>query len=1500
MSGNNGGNGNGPGGDGAVAPEAIGAVLVCGAGITGIQASLDLAESGYKVYLVDSSPAIGGRMAQLDKTFPTGDCAMCIISPKLVECARNKNIEIITLADVQGISGAPGNFKVKLRQNPRYVDVDKCNACGDCTDACPVDLPSEFDRRLGTRKAIFRPYPQAIPNVFGISKAAGRAPCKSSCPAGVNVQGYVALIAASKFKEAYELVRERCPLPAACGRVCQHPCEDNCNRGEVDEAVSVRDLKRFVADYIDSNPLQYPPARPAAAKLDAKVAVIGGGPAGLTAASDLALMGYGVTLFEAQPHLGGMLRYGIPSYRLPEDVLDKEIQYILDLGVEAKTGTRVVDPRGLLESGFKAVFAAPGAWISRRLGIAGEDAPGVWEGLDFLRRVNSGETPPLGSDVLVIGGGDVAMDAARCARRLPGVSSVHLACLESRAEMPAHSWEAAEALEEGVVFHNSLGPTRIEMSGGKVAGVSFRACTSVFDEQGRFDPQFDDLGTAVLMADTVIVTIGQGIDAAGLGVATGPGGRIMADKDTLATSIPGLFAGGDAVLGPASMVDAMAHGHKASEAIDAYLRGAKLAAASGAAEAANPVEAAKNPRPDAPRQERVKMPQADSSARVGGFTEIDRGYSAEQAVAEAQRCLACGLCSECMQCVKVCTAGAVCHDQQPEEIEIDAGSVILTPGFEEFQGSLRGEFGHGRYANVLSSVQFERMLSAAGPTAGHVQRPSDRGEVERIAFIQCVGSRDTARGNGYCSSICCMSATKEAMVALEHARGQQLEVSIFCMDVRAFGKEFDGYVNRARDEHGVKYIRAIPSRVVEMPGTKNPRIRYFDQAGIEQQQEFDLVVLSVGMQVPDSVRQTAGRLGLELNEFGFAQTERLAPLATSKPGLYVAGAFQEPKDIPESVAQASAAAACAMDQLAQARGNLIQRHEYPWERDTTDESPRVGVFICHCGQNIASVIDVEEVARKASLMPNVRHAEASMYTCSDTNQQHIKDMIEKHRLNRLVVASCSPRTHEILFQETLRESGLNQYLFAMTNIRDQCSWVHKDDPVAATAKAVDLMAMAVARARHLKALQTGRLPVTASALILGGGLAGMTAALGIADQGFDVHLVEKEPALGGLLREIHSTLEGADVEAYLRQLVDKVQAHPGIEVYLNTTAASISGHVGNFKSVLNVAGRELPISHGVVIVATGGQERSTDLYLNGKNPHVTTQSKLEAVLAGGDLPPELQGKKNPTVVMIQCVESRNDDHPYCSRVCCSEAVKNALEIKRRLPDANVAVLGRDIRTYGFRETFFQKAREEGVLFVRYPEKSDPIVVEEAGRLQVTVHDTSSNRELMLRPDLLVLSTGIAPAAGNPVLSGLLRSALTADGFFLEAHPKLRPVDLANEGEFLCGLAHSPRFMDETIAQAQATVGRATTVLSKTHLEIPGQVAKVDPENCVACATCVKVCPYGAPMINELSKAEIQGALCMGCGSCAASCPARTITLQHQEDQALVAMLDELLVDGARL
>jgi heterodisulfide reductase subunit A-like polyferredoxin len=1501
-------------GSSAKAPEAVGAVMVCGAGITGIQASLDLAESGFKVYLVEPSPAIGGRMSQLDKTFPTGDCAMCILSPKLVECARNKNIEIITLADVQGISGDVGNFDVKLRQRPRYIDVSKCNACGDCAIACPVSLPSEFDRKLGTRKAVFRPYAQAIPNVYGISKAEGMAPCKAACPAGVNAQGYVALIAAGKFEEAYELVKERCPLPAVCGRICQHPCEGQCNRKEIDGPVQVRDLKRFAADYVYAKRDKKQPATFQPVKIQKeKVAVIGGGPAGLTAAKDLSAQGYGVTLFEARPFLGGMLRLGVPAYRLPRDVLDYEITQILNERVEVKLGQKLgkdITIDGLKKAGYAAIFVGTGAHKSQKMGLPGDDAAGVMYGLDFLGPVNLGEKVTLGKKTVVVGAGNVAMDAARAALRM-GAKEVTVVYRRSRVEMPALPEEIAQAEEEGVKFELLTNPVNvIAGSDGHVRGLEcLRMQLGEPDASGRRRPVAVEGSNFTVDADNVIIAIGQTADIEGVPLENG---KIAADG-SLATKTPGVFAGGDVVLGPASLVEAMAHGHHAAEAIHAFLRGKTMPVIDKAKKAVAP-----NPNPAAEVVAKQEMRRIVVEDRTRDFREIDLGFTAEQAVAEAKRCLACGLCSECGLCVKACGPGAIVHDMKPSERTVRVGSVVLTPGYEEFQASLRGEFGHGRYANVLSSVQFERMLSASGPTEGHVLRPSDKKPVKKIAFIQCVGSRDSARGNGYCSSICCMSATKEAMVALEHVQG--LDVSIFCMDVRAFGKEFDNYVNRARDEHGVKFIRAMPSRVVEMPGSKNARIRFFDDKGVENQQEFDLVVLSVGLRPSASVKDTADKLGLDLNQFGFCQTDRLAPMAASKPGIYVAGAFQEPKDIPESVAQASGAAACAMEKLSSARGTMIMRHEYPWERDVTDEKARVGIFICHCGHNIASVVDVKAVAAAASKMPGIEHAETNLYACSDTSQQHIKDVIREKRLNRLVVASCSPRTHEVLFQETLRESGLNQYLFAMTNIRDQCSWVHRNDPVAATEKATDLMRMAVARARNLKALGTGKLPVVQSALVLGGGLAGMTTALALGDQGFAVHLCEKEAVLGGQLRNIRYTLEGADVASYLAALITRVKSHPKITVHLQTKPVQITGHVGNFKTRIDQAGAEQTIAHGVIVLAVGGLERQTELYLNGKHPGVLTQRQLEEMLAKAksfprlpSQPPPLPSRVRPTlvasvgegllasaapsVVMIQCVDSRNDAHPYCSRVCCSEAIKNALELKKQKPNAKIVVLYKDIRTYGFRELAYQQAREAGVLFIRYVDKQEPQVSDKGG-LMVNVIDASNGSEIVLKPDMVVLSTGIAPATDNPVISGLLRSALTADGFFLEAHPKLRPVDLANEGEFLAGLAHSPRFIDETIAQAKAVAGRAATVLSRAFLDIAGQIAKVDPTHCVACATCVKACPYGAPMINDLKKAEIQGAKCMGCGSCAAACPAHTITLQHQECNQMTAMLDELLVsDG---
>jgi heterodisulfide reductase subunit A-like polyferredoxin len=1519
-------NGKGAGahmGNSAKAPEAVGAVMVCGAGITGIQASLDLAESGFKVYLVEPSAAIGGRMAQLDKTFPTGDCAMCILSPKLVECARNKNIEIITLADVEGISGEVGNFEVKLRQRPRYIDAGKCNACGDCAIACPVSLPNEFDRKLGTRKAVFRPYAQAIPNVYGISKSEGMAPCKAACPAGVNAQGYVALVAAGKFEEAYELVKERCPLPAVCGRICQHPCEGQCNRKDLDEPVAVRDLKRFAADFVYAkrDKKARPLFQPVKIQKE-KVAIIGGGPAGLTAAQDLTKQGYPVTLFEARPFLGGMLRLGVPAYRLPRDVLDYEIEQILNERVEVKLGVKLgngpkdITIDGLKKDGFSAIFVATGAHKSQKMGLPGDDAKGVMYGLDFLGPVNLGEKVAMGKKTVVVGGGNVAMDAARAALRM-GAKEVTVVYRRSRVEMPALPEEIVQAEEEGVKFELLTNPIKVIASNGRATGLEcLRMKLGEPDASGRRRPVPVEGSNFTVEADNVIIAIGQTADIEGVPLDSG---KIAADG-SLATKVPGVFAGGDVVLGPASLVEAMAHGHHAAGAIHAFLRGQPMPVLDTKKKATAP-----NPNPAAEVAAKQEMKKIVVEDRTRDFREIELGYTAEEAMAEAKRCLACGLCSECGLCVKACGPGAIVHDMQPKSETVRVGSVILAPGYEEFQASLRGEFGHGRYANVLSSVQFERMLSASGPTEGHVQRPSDGKPVKKIAFIQCVGSRDSARGNGYCSSICCMSATKEAMVALEHVQG--LDISIFCMDVRAFGKEFDGYVNRARDEHGVKYIRAMPSRVVEMPGTRNARMRFFDDKGEEHQDEYDLVVLSVGLRPSASVKDTAAKLGLDLNQFGFCQTDRLAPMAASKPGIYVAGAFQEPKDIPESVAQASGAAACAMEKLSSVRGTMIKRHEYPWERDVTDEKARIGIFICHCGHNIASVVDVKKVAEAAGKMPGIAHAETNLYACSDTSQQHIKDVIREKRLNRLVVASCSPRTHEVLFQETLRESGLNQYLFAMTNIRDQCSWVHKNDPDAATEKATDLMRMAVARARNLKALGTGKLPVVQSALVLGGGLAGMITALALGDQGFAVHLCEKEAVLGGQLRKIRYTLEGSDVVGFLAQLIGRVQSHPKITVHLQTKPVQITGHVGNFKTRVDEAGKEQTISHGVIVLAVGGSERQTELYLNGKRAGVMTQRQLEEKLYGAKAPtvlpqtPRLPSQPPPiplaarrptpvpagegplalaapSVVMIQCVDSRNDAHPYCSRVCCSAAIKNALELKKQKPNAKVVVLYKDIRTYGFRELAYQQAREAGVLFIRYNDKQDPVVSDNNG-LHVSVVDASNGRDITLRPDLVVLSTGIAPATDNPVISGLLRSALTADGFFLEAHPKLRPVDLANEGEFLAGLAHSPRFIDETIAQAKAVAGRAATVLSRAFLDIAGQVAKVDPTDCVACATCVKVCPYGAPMINDLHKAEIQGAKCMGCGSCTAACPAHTITLQHQECNQMTAMLDELLVgEGA--
>jgi heterodisulfide reductase subunit A len=999
-----------------------GAVLVVGGGIGGVQASLDLANAGFKVYLVEASPAIGGRMAQLDKTFPTNDCSMCILSPKLVECGRHPDIELLTYSELLALDGAPGNFQARVLKHPRYINEELCTGCGTCQEKCPSKTQSEFDEGLGQRKAIYVPYPQAIPKT---------------------------------------------------------------------------------------------------------------------------------------------------------PVIDREI------------------------------------------------------------------------------------------------------------------------------------------------------CTY-------------------------------------------------------------------------------------------FLKG------------------------------------------------------------------------KCRVCEKLCPAKAIVFEQQAQELEIEVGAVLLAVGYEVFDARLKGEYGYGRYANVVTSIEFERILSASGPYGGEIQRPSDHEHPRKIAWIQCVGSRDTCLGNDYCSSICCMYATKEAVIAKEHLAF--IEPTIFYIDIRAFGKGFDSYYERAKNEQGVRYIRSMVAQVQEDPASKNLWITYVDEAGVRQREEFHLVVLSVGLRPSQSSRQLAKRLGIALEPHGFCATTTFAPLATSRQGVYVCGAFQSPQDIPETVAQASGAAAAATTAIASARGELLRRQEYPPERDVGSEEPRIGVFVCHCGINIAGVVDVAAVREYARTLPHVVYAADNLFTCSQDTQERMREVIHKEQLNRVVVTACSPRTHEPLFQQTLRESGLNPYLFEMANIRDQCSWVHMQDKEGATQKAKDLLRMAVANATLLASLERQRIPIRKRALVIGGGLAGMTAALGLAEQGFEVTLVEREAELGGNMRHLHYTLSGADPQALLRELIAKVMAHPSLQVITNAEVVDHEGIQGNFSTGVMIAPAMTyrKLEHGVAVLATGGAEYKPREYLYGEHPRVLTQQELEERIATGELDP--QGLRR--VVMIQCVGSRNEERPSCSRICCAVAIKNALKLKELAPDIDIHILYRDVRTYGLLEQYYTEARFKGVSFTRYRPERRPAVQGGDDQVEITVWDDALRTDIVIEADLLVLSAAIIPGE-NGEIAAMFKVQRTLEGAYLEAHMKLRPVDFAREGLFMCGLAHAPKLMGETISQAQAAVARAVTLLAKDEIEVGGVIARVDPELCAACLICVRACPYTVPLIGEDGYSVIDPAKCHGCGTCAAECPQRAIQLQHYRDAQIVAKVTAL-------
>ncbi len=1000
-----------------------GSVLVVGGGIAGVQAALDLANSGFYVHLVEKSSAIGGSMSQLDKTFPTNDCSACILSPKLVEVGRHLNINLLTLSEVLNIDGEPGNFKVHIRKNPRYVDPEKCIACGTCAEKCPKKVPNEFDLGLGNRKAIYLRYPQAVP-----------------------------------------------------------------------------------------------------------------------------------------------LKYAI-------------------------------DPQACI----------------------------------YLKK------------------------------------------------------------------------------------------------PGR-----------------------------------------------------------------------------------------------------------------------------------------------------------CGFCK------KVCPTGAINFDDRPKDLVLEVGSVILALGFKPFDPSVLDFTGYGTFKNVVTSMEFERLLSPSGPCMGHMERPSDKKEPQRIAWLQCIGSRDINRAcHGYCSTVCCMYAIKQAVIAREHSESGNLSASIFFMDMRTHGKGFEAYYQRAKNE-GISFHRARVHTVLPS-SNDNLRLRYSSDQGQILEEEFDLVVLSVGLETDPEVIRLCHHLGIELDHDNFISTSPFSPVSTNRPGIFVCGAVTEPKAIPQSVTDASAAACGAQCMLHQARWSETKKKEFPPERNVYSEPPRIGVFVCSCGINIASVVDVKAVTEYAKTLPGVVFAQNNLFTCSQDTINQMAEIIKNEGLNRVVVASCTPRTHEPLFQETLREAGINKYLFEMANIRDQDSWVHQKWPEKATEKAKDLVRMAVAKVRGDEPLPYNQLSVTKKALVVGGGVAGMVSALSLAKQGFPVCLIEKKEQLGGHGRNFYRTWQGKPLQGYLQKLIREVENHPQIDIQLNATLDKVSGSVGRFQTTLS---NGLNVEHGVAIIAIGAESyRPTSgpwNYLYGKNSKVHTLLELDQRLIAEDKSLAELGQ----AVFIHCVGSRIPERPYCSRVCCTHAIDQALKLKELNPEMDIFMLYRDIRTYGKREHIYQEARQKGIIFIRYDLDNLPRAHETNGELIVEITDPILQKEVRLHPELLVLASAVQPRQEVGELSKLFKCAMTEEGFLLEAHMKLRPVDFATDGVYLAGLCHYPKPLEETIAQAQAAASRAAIVLSKDAVPAESVTAVVNPTKCTGCGVCTKVCAYYAVSLDdETGKAQVNTGLCKGCGACVAGCRSDAITLMNLGNEQIMAAVE---------
>ena len=841
---------------------------------------------------------------------------------------------------------------------------------------------------------------------------------------------------------------------------------------------------------------------------------------------------------------------------------------------------------------------------------------------------------------------------------------------------------------------------------------------------------------------------------------------------------------------------------------------------------------------------------------------------------------------KCRICEKFCPNNAINFNDQKKELTLKVGAVVLSMGTEVFDPGVHDVYGYKKHPNIVTSLEFERILSASGPYGGHLVRLSDQKEPEKIAWLQCIGSRDEHIGaRGYCSAVCCTYAIKEAMLAKEHSKGA-LDTAIFYIDIRTQGKDFERYFNRAKDESGIRFIKSKITGIPPVNGTGRHLIRYVNEAGRKVEEEFDMVVLSVGLGVTRECVDLAQKLDIKLDHYNFAVTSSFDPVQSSRPGVYVCGAFQAPKDIPSSVIDSSAAAGVAGSKLAGSRWTLTSTKHIPEEIDIRGESTRIGVFVCRCGTNIAGTVDVPSLVESAQKLPGVVYVEENMFSCSQDTQDKITRVIKEQRLNRVVVAACTPKTHEPLFQETLINAGINKYLFEMANIRNLCSWVHKNNPEQATEKAKDSISMAVSKVALLEPLTEPVMQINQAALVIGGGVAGMVAAKNLADQNYKTCLIEKTDTLGGQARHLHETWRGENIQQYLAGLIKEVESDKNIEIFLNAGIEHVDGFVGDFKTTIQHNGKSKVLEHGVTIIASGASALKPDQYLYGKDRRVVTGLEFQQRLIDGD--PSLEQLN--TAVFVQCVGSRIEKRPYCSKVCCTQSIKGALKLKELNPKMNVFVLYRDMRSYGLREDLYRKARCSGINFIRYDFDKELTVVNDQGGLQVTFNDCVLRRQMEVCPDLLILASAIVPEKKNP-LAQFYKIPQNDDGFFMEVHVKLRPVDFATDGVFLCGLAHAPKTIDESITQAQAAAARAVTLLSAMNIPVSGTVAYVDPNCCSSCGVCVSICPYSAPRFNDKSgKAEIQSALCKGCGLCTASCRSGAIHLKGFDNNQIFAQI----------